>query len=197
LKPFRYERASDASTAVTMLAEAPGSMFLGGGTNLVDLMKLGVAQPQVLIDVSHLPSHRVELLADGGVRIGAAVRNSDLATDRTIRARYPMLAQALLAGASGQLRNMATTGGNLLQRTRCVYFQDISKPCNKREPGSGCPAREGYHRNLAILGASEACIATHPSDMAVAMVALDAVVHVLGPNGERTIPLIGFPSPSR
>src|SRR5258707_2085509 len=124
--------------------------------------------------------------------MGAMVRNSDLAADRTIRTRYPLLAQALLAGASGQLRNLATTGGNLLQRTRCVYFQDISKPCNKRVPGSGCPAREGYHRNLAILGASEACIATHPSDMAVAMVALDAVVRVLGPNGERTIPLTSF-----
>jgi xanthine dehydrogenase YagS FAD-binding subunit len=120
------------------------------------------------------------------------VRNSDLAADRTIRSRYPVLAQALLAGASGQLRNLATTGGNLLQRTRCVYFQDISKPCNKREPGSGCPAREGYHRNLAILGASEACIATHPSDMAVALVALDTVVRVLGPKGERTIPLTSF-----
>lgn len=192
MKPFRYERASDASSAIAMLAQAPAGAFLGGGTNLVDLMKLGVAQPQVLIDISRLPYNHVELLADGGVRIGAAVRNSDLAADRTIRARYPMLAQALLAGASGQLRNLATTGGNLLQRTRCVYFQDVSKPCNKREPGSGCPAREGYHRNLAILGASEACIATHPSDMAVAMVALDAVVRVLGPKGERTIPLTGF-----
>ncbi len=192
MKPFRYERASDASAAVAMLAQAPDGAFLGGGTNLVDLMKLGVAQPQVLIDVSHLPYNRVELLADGRVRIGSAVRNSDLAADRTIRARYPLLSQALLAGASGQLRNMATTGGNLLQRTRCVYFQDVSKPCNKRAPGSGCPAREGYHRSLAILGASEACIATHPSDMAVAMVALDAVVVVLGPNGERTIPLASF-----
>src|SRR5438874_1747714 len=192
MKPFRYERASDASTAVAMLAQAPTSVFLGGGTNLVDLMKLGVAQPEVLIDISHLPYDRVELLPDGSVRIGAAVRNSELAADRTIRSRYPVLSQALLAGASGQLRNLATTGGNLLQRTRCVYFQDVSKPCNKREPGSGCPAREGYHRNLAILGASEACIATHPSDMAVAMVALDAVVRVLGPNGERAIPLIDF-----
>lgn len=192
MKPFRYERASDASTAVAMLAQAPSGTFLGGGTNLVDLMKLGVAQPDLLIDISHLPYDRIELLPDGGLRIGAAVRNSDLAADRTIRSRYPMLAQALLAGASGQLRNMATTGGNLLQRTRCVYFQDISKPCNKRQPGSGCPAREGYHRGLAILGASEACIATHPSDMAVAMVALDAVVRVLGPHGERTIPLSSF-----
>src|SRR5947208_1793336 len=192
MKPFRYERASDASTAIAMLAQAPEGAFLGGGTNLVDLMKLGVAQPEVLIDISHLPYNRVELLSDGTVRIGAAVRNSDLAADRTIRSRYPVLAQALLAGASGQLRNLATTGGNLLQRTRCVYFQDVSKPCNKREPGSGCPAREGYHRNLAILGASEACIATHPSDMAVAMVALDALVRVLGPSGERTIPLTSF-----
>ncbi len=192
MNPFRYERANDASTAVAMLAQVPAGAFLGGGTNLVDLMKLGVAKPELLIDVSHLPYNRVELLPDGGIRIGAAVRNSDLAADRTIRSRYPMLAQALLAGASGQLRNLATTGGNLLQRTRCVYFQDVSKPCNKREPGSGCPAREGYHRNLAILGASEACIATHPSDMAVAMVALDATVRVLGPNGERTIPLVNF-----
>ncbi len=192
MNPFRYERTSDASTAVAMLAQTPTGAFLGGGTNLVDLMKLGVAQPDLLVDISHLPYDRIELLPDGGVRIGAAVRNSDLAANRTIRARYPMLAQALLAGASGQLRNLATTGGNLLQRTRCVYFQDVSKPCNKREPGSGCPAREGYHRNLAILGASEACIATHPSDMAVAMVALDAVVRVLGPDGERTIPLTSF-----
>ncbi len=192
MNPFRYERVSDASAAIALLAQEPQGAFLAGGTNLVDLMKLGVAQPQVLIDISHLPLDRVESLPDGGVRIGAAVRNSDLAADRTIRAHYPMLTQALLAGASGQLRNLATTGGNLLQRTRCVYFQDVSKPCNKREPGSGCPAREGYHRNLAILGASEACIATHPSDMAVALVALDAVVRVLGPNGERAIPLTSF-----
>jgi len=192
MNPFRYERANDASTAIAMLAQVPAGAFLGGGTNLVDLMKLGVAQPELLIDISHLPYNRVELLSDGSVRIGAAVRNSDLAADRTIRRRYPMLAQALLAGASGQLRNLATTGGNLLQRTRCVYFQDISKPCNKREPGTGCPAREGYHRNLAILGASEACVATNPSDMGVAMVALDAAVRILGPNGERTIPLADF-----
>ena len=192
MNPFRYERASDASMAIAMLAQAPEGAFLGGGTNLVDLMKLGVAKPELLIDISHLPYDRVELLADGSVRIGAAVRNSELAADRTIRTRYPLLARALLAGASGQLRNLATTGGNLLQRTRCVYFQDVSKPCNKREPGSGCPAREGYHRNLAIFGASEACVATHPSDMAVAMVALDAMVRVLGPSGERSIPLVHF-----
>ena len=192
MNPFRYERASGASSTIATLSQAPTGAFLGGGTNLVDLMKLGVAKPDVLVDVTRLPYNRIELLPGGGVRIGAAVRNSELAADRTIRTRYPMLAQALLSGASGQLRNLATTGGNLLQRTRCVYFQDVSKPCNKREPGSGCPAREGYHRNLAILGASEACIATHPSDMAVALAALDAVVRVLGPKGERTIPLLGF-----
>src|SRR6266516_3214257 len=191
MNPFRYERASDAASAVALLAENPNGAFLGGGTNLVDHMKLGVAQPDLLVDVARLPYDRIEPLPDGGVRIGATVRNSELAADRTIRTRYPMLTQALLAGASGQLRNLATTGGNLLQRTRCVYFQDVSKPCNKREPGSGCSAREGYHRNLAILGTSEACIATHPSDMAVAMVALDAVVRVLGPNGgTRTVPLV-------
>src|SRR2546425_7431038 len=192
MNPFHYERASDASSAVVLVAQAPGGMFLAGGTNLVDHLKLGVRQPDLLIDISHLPYDRIELLPDGGVRIGALVRNSDLAADRTIRARYPLLAQALLAGASGQLRNLATTGGNLLQRTRCVYFQDISKPCNKRVPGSGCSAREGYQRDSAILGASQACIATHPSDMAVALAALDAIVHVLGPRGERTIPLVDF-----
>src|SRR5256885_10716220 len=192
MNPFRYERASDASGAVALLAKAPNGVFLAGGTNLVDHLKLGVRQPDLLVDITHLPYDRIEALPDGGIRIGAMVRNSDLAADRTIRTRYPLLAQALLAGASGQLRNLATTGGNLLQRTRCVYFQDITKPCNKRIPGSGCPAREGYHRNLAILGASEAGIATHPSDMAVAMVALDAVVRVLGPHGERTIPLTSF-----
>jgi xanthine dehydrogenase YagS FAD-binding subunit len=192
MNPFRYERAHDAASAVALLAQEPGGVFLAGGTNLVDHLRLGVRQPDLLIDITHLPYNRIEPLPDGGVRIGALVRNSDLAADRTIRSSYPMLAQALLAGASGQLRNLATTGGNLLQRTRCVYFQDISKPCNKRVPGSGCPAREGYHRNLAILGASEACIATHPSDMAVAMVALDAVVRVLGPQGERAIPLVDF-----
>jgi xanthine dehydrogenase YagS FAD-binding subunit len=192
MTPFRYERASDAERAIASLAQAPNGVFLAGGTNLVDHMKLGVSHPDLLVDITRLPYDRIEPLPDGGVRIGALVRNSDLAADRTIRTRYPLLVQALLAGASGQLRNIATTGGNLLQRTRCVYFQDVSKPCNKRVPGSGCPAREGYHRELAILGSSEACIATHPSDMAVALAALDAVVHVLGPHGERTIPLTGF-----
>lgn len=192
MNPFRYERASDAHSAVALLTQAPKAVFLGGGTNLVDLMRLGVAQPELLVDITHLAYDHIEPLPDGGIRIGALVRNSDLAADRTIRRRYPLLSQALLAGASGQLRNLATTGGNLLQRTRCVYFQDISKPCNKRVPGSGCPARDGYHRDLAILGASQACIATHPSDMAVALVALDAVVRVMGPNGERVIPLVDF-----
>jgi xanthine dehydrogenase YagS FAD-binding subunit len=192
MNPFRYERAHDAQSAVATLAAAPAGAFLGGGTNLVDLMKLGVATPELLVDVARLPNDRIEALSDGGVRIGAAVRNSELAADRTIRTRYPVLSQALLSGASGQLRNLATTGGNLLQRTRCVYFQDLTKPCNKRVPDSGCPARDGYHRNLAILGASEACIATHPSDMAVALVALGAVVRVQGPAGERSIPLVDF-----
>jgi xanthine dehydrogenase YagS FAD-binding subunit len=192
MKPFRYERARDAESAIALLIQEPNGAFLGGGTNLVDHMKLGVRQPDLLVDITHLPYDRIELLSNGNVRIGAMVRNSDLAADRTIRQRYPLLAQALLAGASGQLRNLATTGGNLLQRTRCVYFQDSSKPCNKRVPGSGCSAREGYHRELAILGTSQDCIATHPSDMAVAMIALDAIVHVLGPHGERTIPLVGF-----
>jgi xanthine dehydrogenase YagS FAD-binding subunit len=192
MTPFRYERARDVERAIALLTREPNGVFLAGGTNLVDHMKLGVSRPDLVIDITRLPYDRIEALPDGGVRIGAMVRNSDLAADPTIRARYPVLAQALLAGASGQLRNVATTGGNLLQRTRCVYFQDVAKPCNKREPGSGCPAREGYHRNLAILGACESCVATHPSDMAVALVALDAAVRVLGPNGERTIPLVAF-----
>ena len=192
MRPFEYLRPADEAAALAALAARPGAAFLGGGTTLVDLMQLGVAVPELLVDVSSLPNDRVDLMADGRVRIGAAVRNSDLAADRTIRARYPVLSQALLAGASGQLRNLATVGGNLMQRTRCVYFQDVSKPCNKREPGTGCPARGGHHRDLAILGASEACIATHPSDMAVALAALDATVHVHGPSGARAIPLVGF-----
>lgn len=187
---FGYERAGDNATAVAALDGVAGGVFLGGGTNLVDLMKLRVERPELLVDVARLPNDRIELLADGGVRIGGAVRNSDLAADRTIRTRYPVLALALLAGASPQLRNLATTAGNLLQRTRCVYFQDVSKPCNKREPGSGCPAKDGYNRMLAILGASESCVATHPSDMAVALAALDAVVRVQNHRGERTIPLV-------
>ena len=190
MRPFAYERAADAAGAVGALGD--GAMYLGGGTNLVDLMKLGVETPVRLFDVSHLPHDRIEDLPGRGLRIGAAVRNSDLAADRTVRERWPLVALALLSGASGQLRNVATVGGNLLQRTRCAYFQDVSKPCNKRRPGSGCPAREGDHRNLAILGHSPACVATHPSDMAVAMAAVGAEVRVVGAGGERTIPLPGL-----
>jgi xanthine dehydrogenase YagS FAD-binding subunit len=189
MRSFRYERAADVAGAVSTLAAAPSGAYLGGGTNLVDLMKLGVMNPELLIDVRRLNSERVEELPDGGLRIGASVPNSDLAADPIIRRRYPVLSAALLAGASGQLRNLATTGGNLLQRTRCVYFQNVTTPCNKREPGSGCSAIGGYHRELAILGASSECIATHPSDLAVALAALDAVVRTRGPAGERTIPL--------
>ena len=189
MKPFRYLRADDVSGAVAMLAEAPKGAFLAGGTNLVDLMKLEVAAPDVLVDVRKLTSDRVDELPDGGLRIGAAVPNSELAAHRAVRRRYPVLSEALLSGASGQLRNFATTAGNLLQRTRCVYFQDVTTPCNKREPGSGCSAREGFQRQAAILGWSERCVATHPSDMAVAMVALDATVLTQGPNGPRRIPL--------
>ena len=189
MKPYRYQRARDISGAVTALAEEPNATFLAASTNLVDLMKLGVMEPEVLVDVRRLTSDAVEELPDGGVRIGAAIPNSDLAADRTIRSRYPVLSQALLSGASGQLRNLATTGGNLLQRTRCVYWQDTTTPCNKREPGSGCSAIEGHNKNHAILGASEHCVATHPSDMAVAMAALDAFVVVQGQDGERRIPI--------
>ena len=192
LRPFRYQRPADAGAAVAALAAAPGARFLGGGTNLVDLMRLGVETPELLVDVSRLPLDRVERLPGGGLRVGAAARNGDLAADPTVRERYPALAQALLSGASGQVRNQATVAGNLLQRTRCGYFQDVTKPCNKRAPGSGCPAREGEHRNLAILGASPACVATHPSDMAVALAALDAVVLVRGPGGERAVPATGL-----
>jgi xanthine dehydrogenase YagS FAD-binding subunit len=189
MRPYSYVRARDVGGAVAALAEAPDAAFLAGGTNLVDLMKLEVMTPDVLVDVRRLTSESIEESPDGGVRIGAAVTNSDLAADRTIRSRYPVLSQALLSGASGQLRNLATTGGNLLQRTRCVYFYDTTTPCNKREPGSGCSATEGHNKNHAILGASEHCVATHPSDMAVAMAALDAFVLVRGHDGERRIPI--------
>jgi xanthine dehydrogenase YagS FAD-binding subunit len=192
MKPFGYQVAGDPAGAVAAVAGRPGAMFLGGGTNLVDLMKLGVTTPDLLIDVTRLPLDRIERAPGGGLRIGAGVRNSDLAADPWVRAEFPVLAQAVLAGASGQLRNMATVGGNLLQRTRCLYFQDVTKPCNKRLPGSGCPARSGEHRNLAILGGSAHCIATHPSDMAVALAALRAVVHIEGTAGPRTVPLAGL-----
>lgn len=193
MREFRYERAADPAAAVALLAAEPEGAFLGGGTNLVDLMKLGVATPDVLVDVRQLTSAEVTELPDGGLRVGAAVPNADLAADRRVRDRFPVLSQALLAGASGQLRNRATTGGNLLQRTRCPYFTDVTAPCNKRAPGSGCGALQGVHRNHAILGATSdgpgTCVATHPSDMAVALVALDATVRVLGPDGERAVPM--------
>ncbi len=188
MRPFSYERPADVSGAITSAA-VPGAMFLAGGTNLVDLMKLEVARPDKLIDISRLPLSQIEELPGGGLRVGATVRNSDLAAHQAVRRDYPVLSQALLAGASGQIRNVATIGGNLLQRTRCPYFQDISKPCNKRHPGSGCPAREGEHRNLAIIGHSRQCVATHPSDMAVALAALEAGVEVVGPGGSRTLPI--------
>ena len=189
MHPFTYTRATDPNSAVSALADNPQTKLLGGGTNLVDLMKMGVETPQRLVDITRLELAKVEELPDGkGVRIGALVRNSDLAEHPLIVEHYPVLSQALLAGASPQLRNMATTGGNLLQRTRCYYFYDPAFPaCNKRQPGSGCGALDGYNRIHAILGTSEACIATHPSDMCVAMVALDAVVRVQGPKGEREI----------
>ena len=190
MRPFAYERADDATGAVALATD--GARYLAGGTNLVDLMKLEVETPSLLIDIRGLAEDAIEDTPDGGLRIGALVTNSDLAADARVRERYPLLAQALLAGASGQLRNVATVGGNLLQRTRCAYFQDVSKPCNKRRPGSGCPAREGDHRNLAILGHSEPCVATHPSDMAVALAATGATVHVTGPGGERTVAIPGL-----
>lgn len=189
MKPFEYARAGSPADAVRRFR--PGTMYLGGGTNLVDLMRLGVARPEHLVDVSRLPLDAIEEVRDR-LRIGAAVRNSDLAADPLVRSRYPMLARALLTGASGQVRNMATVAGNLLQRTRCAYFQDVSRPCNKRRPGSGCPAIEGDHTNLAVLGTSDACVATHPSDLAVALAALDAEVHVTGPGGDRIVPMPGL-----
>jgi xanthine dehydrogenase YagS FAD-binding subunit len=193
MRPFRFERATDAEHAVALLNADPEARYLGGGTNLVDLMRLGVESPARLIDVNRLPGHgAIEESEGGGLRIGAAVSNSVLAADPLVRERYPVLSEALLNGASGQLRNLATVGGNLLQRTRCSYFQDVTKTCNKRAPGTACPARKGDHRNLAILGHSEHCVATHPSDMAVALAALGATVHVHGPAGARAIPIPGF-----
>lgn len=194
MRAFTYTRAQDGPDAVARFR--PGTAYLGGGTNLVDLMRLGVAAPDQLVDVSRLPYDQVEPTLDGGLRIGAAVRNSDLAAHPLVRAHYPMLARAVLNGASGQIRNMATVGGNLLQRTRCAYFQDTSMPCNKRLPGSGCPAVDGDHENLAILGHCAGdeleCVATHPSDMAVALTALDAQVHVTGSETTRVIPMPGL-----
>ncbi|MFE0351243.1 FAD binding domain-containing protein [Streptomyces griseoluteus] len=192
MKGFGYLRPTGVEEAVEAYAAHPGAHYLAGGTNLVDLMKLGVETPGVLIDVGRLPLDSVEELPDGALRVGATVRNSDLAAHPLVRDRYPVLSQALLAGASGQLRNAATTGGNLLQRTRCTYFQDLDKPCNKRQPGSGCGARDGVNRDHAVLGHSPHCIATHPSDMAVALAALDARVELYGAEGGRRIPVADF-----
>jgi len=189
--PFKYVSATDESTARSAAAAA-GARFLAGGTTLVDLMKLHVERPAVLVDINHVPLTGIEELQDGTLRVGAMVRNSDMAHHELIRTRYPVLSQAILAGASAQVRNMATTGGNLLQRTRCYYFRDTAMACNKREPGSGCSAIDGYNRIHAVLGTSEHCIATHPSDMCVALAALDAVVRLNGPRGERAIPITEF-----
>jgi len=189
MRPFAYVKPADVEAAVRAAVTEPGAKYLGGGTNLVDLMREGIERPDTVVDVTGLPLDMVEELPGGGLRIGALVRNSALAADRRVRTRYPVLSQALLSGASGQLRNMATVGGNLLQRTRCPYFYDDASACNKREPGSGCDALEGFNRGCAILGVSGSCIATHPSDMCVALAALDAVVEVCGVGGTRRVPL--------
>ena len=189
---FDYVKARDVSDAVSQIARDPNAKFIAGGTNLIDLMKENVAQPRRLIDITGLPLAEIEETEAGGLRIGALVPNSDLAYDERISKRYPLLSSAILAGASAQLRNMASTGGNLLQRTRCLYFYDTTTACNKREPGSGCGALEGFNRMNAILGWSENCIAVHPSDMCVALAALEAMVHVTGPNGDRAIPFAEF-----
>ena len=189
---FQYSRASDVADAVRQMAADPTAKFIAGGTNLIDLMKEDVERPSRVIDITRLPLKSVEETPDGGVRIGALVPNSDLAYHPLIERRYPLLASAILAGASQQLRNMASTGGNLLQRTRCYYFYDTATPCNKRSPGSGCSAIKGLNRMHGILGTSEACIATHPSDMCVALAALGATVHVTGSAGERTLAFADF-----
>jgi xanthine dehydrogenase YagS FAD-binding subunit len=189
---FQYARANDVADAVRQLAADPAAKFIAGGTNLIDLMKYDVEHPARLIDITHLPLTAVEETRDGGVRVGALVPNSDLAYHPLIETRYPLVASAILAGASAQLRNMASTAGNLMQRTRCLYFYDVATPCNKRKPGSGCSAISGINRISAILGTSESCIATHPSDLCVALAALEARVHVTGPSGERTIAFADF-----
>jgi xanthine dehydrogenase YagS FAD-binding subunit len=189
---FSYVAAANAKQALDECSNTPHAAYLAGGTNLLDNMKLGVEQPSRLIDIRKLGYDRIEKLPDGGLRIGAAVTNSALAYDTQVRKLYPVLSQAILAGASPQLRNAATTGGNLLQRTRCAYFRDIASPCNKREPGSGCAAITGINRSHALLGTSDKCIATHPSDMDVALVALEATIRTLGPKGERAIPIGEF-----
>jgi xanthine dehydrogenase YagS FAD-binding subunit len=193
MKPFTFERATSPAEAAEAAARVPGAKFIAGGTNLLDLMKLQIETPTHLIDVNGLSLDKIEPTPEGGLRIGALVRNTDLAADQRVRRDYGLLSRALLAGATGQLRNQATTAGNLLQRTRCPYFYDTNQPCNKRHPGSGCSAIGGFTRHHAVVGVSEACIATHPSDMAIAMRALDAVVETVRPDGAtRRIPIAEF-----
>jgi xanthine dehydrogenase YagS FAD-binding subunit len=198
MKTFELTRADDNSQAVSAAANATTAQqgaeirFIAGGTTLIDLMKLNVETPQKLIDVNHLPLGKIDTLPDGGLTVGAMVRNSDLAYHPVVRKNYAVLSEAILSGASAQLRNMATTAGNLLQRTRCVYFRDIAMPCNKREPGSGCAAITGVNRSLAILGTSEHCVATNPSDMNVALAALEATIHIRGTKGDRSVPISDF-----
>ncbi|RYD45323.1 MAG: xanthine dehydrogenase family protein subunit M [Sphingomonadales bacterium] len=193
MKSFTYERVDSAAAATAAFARTPGARFIAGGTNLLDLMKLEIEAPQHLIDVSRVTLDKIEPTAEGGLRIGAMVRNTDLASDMRVRRDYGLLTRALVAGASGQLRNKATTAGNLLQRTRCPYFYDTNQPCNKRKPGSGCAAIGGFNRLHAVVGASDACIATHPSDMAVAMRALDAAIETVDASGKaRAIPIADF-----
>jgi len=193
MKPFSYERASSPAEAAAAVMRHPGAKFIAGGTNLLDLMKLQIEAPTHLVDVNGLALDKIEATPDGGLRIGALVRNTALAADERVRRDYGVLARALLAGASAQLRNKATTAGNLLQRTRCPYFYDTDQPCNKRQPGSGCSAIGGHTRQHAVIGASQACIATHPSDMAVAMRVLDATVETVKPDGaRRVIPIADF-----
>jgi xanthine dehydrogenase YagS FAD-binding subunit len=192
MRPFAFHRSHSIDEAVAEHGSDAATSYLAGGTTLIDLVKLDVMQPRRVVDVNRLPLDRIERLPDGGLKIGALVRNSDLAWHEDVRRQYPLLSAALLSGASPQLRNMATTGGNLMQRTRCPYFRDNISSCNKRAPGSGCAAFEGYNRGHAILGGSEACIATHPSDMCVALAALDATIHVRGAEGEHSIPFSDF-----
>ena len=193
MKAFTYERATSAKDAASAAVRTPGAKFIAGGTNLLDLMKLQIETPQHLIDVNGLGLDKITPTSEGGLRVGALVRNTDLAADARVRKDYGVLSRALVSGASGQLRNKATTAGNLLQRTRCPYFYDTTKPCNKRQPGSGCAAIGGFNRNLAVMGTSDACIATHPSDMAVAMRVLDATVETVNAAGQtRAIPIADF-----
>src|SRR6516164_719406 len=194
MRTFEFTRPADQAAAIETAAQSKTAQqgadvrFLAGGTTLIDLMKLNVETPAQVLDINRLPLDKIEAMPDGGLKVGATVRNSDLAHHRAVQRDYAVLSQAILSGASAQLRNMATTAGNLLQRTRCVYFRDTAMACNKREPGTGCPAITGFNRTLAILGTSESCIAANPSDMNVAMVALEATVHVQGPKGSRAVP---------